>query len=87
LLLSELLTADRVRVSLRGASKDDILRELVELTVPTASEAAVGPILTAVRDREHEISTRIGGGIALPHGRTPLMDELEMTAGLLAEAA
>jgi hypothetical protein len=30
-LLSELLTANRVRVPLRSQSKDDLLRELVEL--------------------------------------------------------
>ncbi|HVE79737.1 MAG TPA: PTS sugar transporter subunit IIA [Gemmatimonadaceae bacterium] len=82
MLLSELLTADRVWVPLRGASKDDILRELVELAVPAGSGSAVEPVLSAAPDRELEIDTGIGGGVALPHGRTTLMDELVIAAGV-----
>jgi mannitol/fructose-specific phosphotransferase system IIA component (Ntr-type) len=80
-LLGELLTVDCVRVPLGSNSKDDILRELVELAARSESGDVVEPMLAAVREREHEISTATGG-VALPHGRTPVIDHLLMAAGV-----
>lgn len=85
MLLSELLSADRVRVPLAGRTKDDLLRELVELATPTRDPAAVEAILSAVRERERELSTGIGSGVAIPHGKTPYVNQLVMAAGVAPE--
>jgi mannitol/fructose-specific phosphotransferase system IIA component (Ntr-type) len=81
-LLSELLVADRVRVPLTSQTKDDLLRELVSLAVPNGDPALAGAILTSVREREQVLSTGIGGGVAIPHGKTPLIDHLVVAAGV-----
>jgi mannitol/fructose-specific phosphotransferase system IIA component (Ntr-type) len=83
-LLSELLTADRVRVPLRSQTKDDLLRELVELATAGRDDAAVDAILESVRQREQVLSTGIGGGIAIPHGKTSHIEQLVMAAGVCA---
>lgn len=80
MLLSELLSPDRVKVPLAGRTKDDLLRELVELVAPTDEDA--GAILAAVRDRERELSTGVGGGVAIPHAKSPRVEQLVMAAGV-----
>jgi mannitol/fructose-specific phosphotransferase system IIA component (Ntr-type) len=83
-LLSELLAPARVRVPLRSSTKDDLLRELVELAAGDRDPAARAAILESVRDREAVLSTGIGGGVAIPHGKTPLIDQLVIAAGVCA---
>ena len=82
MLLSELLTADRVKVPLGSRSKEEMLRELVELAVGDRGSRVVETVLAAVRDREGVLSTGIGGGVAIPHGKTTAIDQLVMAAGL-----
>ena len=82
MLLSELLSADRVRVPLAGRTKDDLLRELVELAVPSRDPTVVEAVLAAVRERERELSTGIGAGVAIPHAKTPFVEQLVMAAGI-----
>jgi len=84
-LLSELLKEDRIRVPLGSRTKDDLLRELVELATPGSGPETVETILAAVRDREQLLSTGIGSGVAIPHGKTPVVDQLIMAAGVTGE--
>jgi mannitol/fructose-specific phosphotransferase system IIA component (Ntr-type) len=82
-LLSELLSTERVRVPLGSHSKAELLRELVRLAVGDADEVTVGGILAAVEAREAQVSTAMGGGLAVPHGRTDLVPEVRVAAGLV----
>jgi nitrogen PTS system EIIA component len=81
-LLSDLLTPERVKVPLESQSKDDVLRELVQLAMPSAGVAARDRVVTAVLAREALLSTGIGSGIAIPHGRTSEVETITLTAGL-----
>ena len=80
MLLSELLSPDRVKVPLHGRTKDDLLRELVALVARTPDDAR--EILAAVHDRERELSTGVGGGVAIPHARSSRVEQLVMAAGV-----
>lgn len=86
MLLSELLSAERVKVPLASRTKSDVLRELVELVAPSAGRRGerVDPesILESVREREAVLSTGIGDGVAIPHGKTPHVDQLVLAAGV-----
>jgi mannitol/fructose-specific phosphotransferase system IIA component (Ntr-type) len=84
-LLTELLTAERVRVPLSSRSKDEVLRELVELATRGLRPEDVDAALAAVREREQLLSTGIGAGVAIPHGKTTVMDQLVMAAGVAQE--
>ena len=80
--LADLLIPERIKVPLAATSKDEVLRELVSLAVPGASLAAHDAITDAVRERERLLSTGIGGGIAIPHGRTGAVEQLVLAAGV-----
>ncbi len=81
MLLSELLTPERIRVPLQGTSKEELLRELVQLV--SANEHIEDPeqVLRAVREREAVLSTGIGNGVAIPHGKSAAVPELCLAAG------
>ena len=85
MLLSELLSADRVKVPLGSRTKTDVLRELVDLVANDRTALEAAPILAAVRERELVLSTGIGAGIAIPHGKTPHVDQLVVAAGVARE--
>jgi mannitol/fructose-specific phosphotransferase system IIA component (Ntr-type) len=84
LLLTELLTTDRVKIPLEAHSKDDLLRELVGIVVRDDGINAEEAVLDAVRERESILSTGIGHGVAIPHGKSPSVPELRMAAGRAA---
>ena len=84
MLLTELLSLERVKIPLRARTKDDLLQELVEAVSQGLPAAAADSILSAVRDREQVLSTGIGQGVAIPHGKTPVVDQLLMAAGVTA---
>ena len=86
MLLSELLTEDRVKVPLGSRTKDDVLRELVQLAVGDRGPAVVDAVLAAVREREVILSTGIGAGVAIPHGKSPALEQLVMAAGVADQA-
>ena len=68
MLLSELLPPERVRIPLAGGSKDDLLRELVDVLHAAGEVGDPSEVLRAVREREAVLSTGIGNGVAIPHG-------------------
>ena len=85
MLLSELLSAERVKVPLDSRTKSDVLQELVELVTSGRDSADTGAILSSVREREMVLSTGVGGGVAIPHGKTPHIDQLILAAGVAPE--
>jgi mannitol/fructose-specific phosphotransferase system IIA component (Ntr-type) len=84
-LLSELLSAERVKVPLDSRTKSDVLKELVELVTSGREDRDAGAILSSVREREMVLSTGVGGGVAIPHGKTPHIDQLVLAAGVAPE--
>lgn len=84
MLLSELLTIDRIKIPLEADSKEDLLRELVSMVAMTDGISDEDAVLQAVRERESILSTGIGHGVAIPHGKSPSVPELRMAAGRAA---
>ena len=84
MLLSELLSQDRIKVPHGSRTKDELLRELVDLIASAGQPGSAAAILTAVLEREQLLSTGIGSGVAIPHGKTPEVDQLLMAAGVAA---
>ncbi len=85
MLLSELLPPGRVRIPLAGATKDDLLRELVEVLHAAGEVGDASEVLRAVREREAVLSTGIGNGVAIPHGKSAQVTSLAMAAGVTRE--
>ena len=76
--LSELLSPARIRVPLRAADKEGVLRELVEMV---GNGGLSDEVLAAILERERQFPTGIGYGVAVPHGKTPALSALVVVAG------
>jgi fructose-specific phosphotransferase system IIA component len=79
--LTDLLTIDRIKIPLESTTKEEVLRELVEVVADDEADSERAELLRAVRDREAVLSTGIGNGVAIPHGKSPILPELRMAAG------
>jgi mannitol/fructose-specific phosphotransferase system IIA component (Ntr-type) len=84
-LLTDLLSPERIRIPLTAHSKEELLRELVGVVTGSDRKEDQDDVLRAVREREAVLSTGIGHGVAIPHGKSPAIDELRMAAGRVAE--
>lgn len=84
MLLTDLITPRRIKIPLEGRTKEELLAELVELTAQDGEIADLPVVLRAVQDREAVLSTGIGHGVAIPHGRSVAVQELRMAAGTTA---
>ncbi len=82
MLLSELLTPARVRVALEARTKDGVIEELVGVLRDTGAVDDAEGVLRAVRQREEVLSTGVGSGVAIPHGKSDGVAELAMAAGV-----
>ena len=67
--LSSLLPVTQIRVPLGAGSKEAALDELLAL-LPLGDAAQRETVRAAVLERERELSTGIGRGVAIPHGKT-----------------
>lgn len=84
MLLSELLAPDRVRVPLQGTSKAALLEELVGVLRDSGAVGDGDAVLGAVCAREEVLSTGVGSGVAIPHGKSDHAPVLAMAAGVTA---
>lgn len=82
--LTDLLHPDRVRVPLRATGKGELLREMSAL-LAERSGVPVEEVLEAVEEREAVLSTGIGLGVAVPHGKSSAAARLEMVCGISAQ--
>jgi PTS system nitrogen regulatory IIA component len=82
-ILTDLLTPDRIRVPIHSHDKMNVLSELLGLVVGV-SEPEFPDILRAVEERERVLSTGIGHGVAIPHGKSQRVQELRLAAGASA---
>ncbi|HUF35392.1 MAG TPA: PTS sugar transporter subunit IIA [Gemmatimonadales bacterium] len=83
MLLTEMLTPDRVVVPLVARDKHGIIVELAErLVVGAGGEAE--DVVRAVEERESVLSTGIGFGVAIPHARSSAVRELAIVSGVSA---
>lgn len=78
--IRDLLNPKSIRLNSSAASKDEVLRELVDLMAVGGNIGDKQTYLNGVRAREQEASTAVGDGVAIPHCRS----EAVVRAGLAA---
>lgn len=82
-MLTELLPTERIRVPLGSHSRHALLHELVEMALPDADMATMETVFQSVLSREALMSTALGEGLAVPHGRTEAVGAPLMAAGIV----
>jgi len=77
--LREFFSEDVINLDLKGASKDEILKELISIL--NLNEKSEGILYKMLKRRENLGSTGIGRGIAIPHCRSLVVNRLRVAFG------
>ncbi len=85
--LKKYFTTRKVTTDIKGTSKDEILKELVELMSGsgTISSSDTDDALAAIVKREQKMSTGMQDGIAIPHAKTTVVKDLVAVMGIKRE--
>ncbi|MFQ5867396.1 MAG: PTS sugar transporter subunit IIA [bacterium] len=78
MLLGKYMSEDLIICNLTSKGKMEVIEEMVELFVKTGVVKNKEEFCTTIRKREELESTAIGGGIAIPHGRSNSVKELKV---------
>ena len=79
MLLRELFREDAINLALGARTKDEILKELIRLL--HLDEKSEGMLYKMLKRRENLGSTGIGRGIAIPHCRSLVVNNLRLAFG------
>jgi fructose-specific phosphotransferase system IIA component len=74
--VSELLKSEFIISDLKGESKEEIINELIDLFKNDPRVEDIEKVRSAVLDREKVMSTGVGKGFAIPHGKTNAVKEI-----------
>ncbi|MBO7742167.1 MAG: PTS sugar transporter subunit IIA [Victivallales bacterium] len=77
--ISQLLTPALIKLDLESCCKDELFDEMVQLFADNGLVKDFDGAVRVLQERELKMSTGVGNGMAIPHGRLP-----EATNSLLA---
>jgi fructose-specific phosphotransferase system IIA component len=83
--LSELLNTNAVSLRLEARNKREAIVELVDLLERAHGFNSQGEILDRVMRRETMMTTGIGNGVAIPHGKARSVDRMAAACALAPE--
>jgi mannitol/fructose-specific phosphotransferase system IIA component (Ntr-type) len=80
-VLADVLDEKQIELELRTRTRDEALREIVDLLQANEKISDAEKFLATVIDRERTASTVAEHGIAFPHARTDLVKEIVLGIG------
>lgn len=80
--LSEILTPELVQFPLEANSKKDAISQLVDILVKNGKLAESAEARAAVFRREELMTTGVGKGVALPHGKYAHIEDVLVSFGI-----
>lgn len=83
--ITEILSPSCVLLGITAADKPAVLEQLVEALALTGKVSNKAELLRVITDREKLMSTGIGHGVALPHGKTNTVTTSIAAMATLAE--
>ncbi|MGM0432582.1 MAG: PTS sugar transporter subunit IIA [Spirochaetota bacterium] len=83
--LKNVLNQGVVVLSLQGESKQEVIEELLDLLMKTGKVNDRKQALSDLLAREEKMSTGIQHGVAIPHAKTPAVQDLVACIGIKPE--
>jgi mannitol/fructose-specific phosphotransferase system IIA component (Ntr-type) len=74
--ISDILVEDVVLAGMEGTTKDEIINTLVDLVGKSPKVLDREKVRKAIFDREKIMSTGVGNGFAIPHGKTDAVSDI-----------
>jgi len=83
--ISDILTADLVWPGLEGKTKEEIIDQIIERIAASPKVLDREKVRKAILDREKIMSTGVGNGFAIPHGKTDAVSDIVAAFAVTAE--
>lgn len=83
--ISDILTEDLVVTGLGGKSKEEIIDAMIDLVATSPKVKEKEKVRKAIFEREKIMSTGVGNGFAIPHGKTDAVTDIVAAFAVTAE--
>ena len=83
--LSDILDEKVVVINLPGNTKEEIIDALINLVSQSPKVLDKEKVRTAIFEREKIMSTGVGNGFAIPHGKTDAVSDIVAAFGVTAQ--
>ena len=83
--LTRLLPAEHCLVNISPASREDAYKQLMQPLIDSGIINDSDQFLANLEDREQQITTVVGNGVAIPHARTVSSTRLGLSVGFIPE--
>jgi mannitol/fructose-specific phosphotransferase system IIA component (Ntr-type) len=74
--ISDILSTDVIAVNLDVTDKDDAIRKVIELAAKSNKILDKEKVSKTIFEREKLVSTGVGKGFAIPHGKTDSISDV-----------
>jgi len=79
----EILKLDKIKVEFAGTTKEEVLNEIINSFIGDPRVLDIEKVRNVVLEREKIMSTGVGNGFAIPHGKTNMVTEMIAAFGVL----
>ena len=83
--ISDILTEDMVITELQGESKEQIIGAMIDLISGSQKVIDKQKVREAIFERERIMSTGVGNGFAIPHGKTDAVSDIVAAFAITAQ--
>ncbi len=83
--ISDILTEDMVIAELQGESKEQIIGAMIDLISGSQKVIDKQKVREAIFERERIMSTGVGNGFAIPHGKTDAVSDIVAAFAITAQ--
>lgn len=83
--ISDILTEDMVIAELQGESKEQIIAAMIDLISGSQKVIDKEKVREAIFERERIMSTGVGNGFAIPHGKTDAVSDIVAAFAITAQ--
>jgi len=83
--ITDILTERSVRVNLIGSTKEEIINGMIDLAASSERVVDKERMRAAIFEREKIMSTGVGSGFAIPHGKTDAVSDIVAAFAVTAQ--
>ncbi len=83
--ISDILTTDLVATGLEGDSKNEIIDAMIDIVARSPKVIDREKVRQAIFEREKIMSTGVGNGFAIPHGKTDAVSDIVAAFAVTAQ--
>lgn len=80
--ITSILTEDLIQVNIPGNSKDEVINAIIDLSAKSQKIKDIDKVRQAIFEREKIMSTGVGKGFAIPHGKTDAVSDIVAAFGI-----